>query len=227
MQRYEGDELDLPKIEIKQDYASIDICLHSPAEAKLAKTLPTASTLIHDNQAMCKSPQAHGTRPKLLIKLTADLTQNPFASTHSLDTNPFEDPVPLAGRDAQASRAETLEQRERDLERRERELNQKAEHIRVHGRNNWPPCATHSSLHSYTALSSKPCVVYPLIFHSIAEEIPEASRPLITRLYQLWLVLLLTLIINMVACIFVLLAGSSDGGRDLGASIGYTLASIT
>jgi len=64
-----------------------------------------------------------------------------------------------------------------------------------------------------------PFPVLPLIFHSIQDEIPDASRPLITRLYQLWLVLLLTLIINMVACIFILLAGAADGGRDLGASI--------
>jgi SCAMP family. len=63
-------------------------------------------------------------------------------------------------------------------------------------------------------------LVFPLIFHSITEEIPEASQPLITRLYQLWLVLVATLILNMVACIFILLAGSNDGGRDLGASIG-------
>jgi hypothetical protein len=62
--------------------------------------------------------------------------------------------------------------------------------------------------------------VYPLIYHAISEEIPDPSRPLITRLYQLWLVLLGTLIINMVACIFLLVAGSSDGGKDLGASIG-------
>jgi hypothetical protein len=41
-----------------------------------------------------------------------------------------------------------------------------------------------------------------------------------TRLYQLWLVLLATLVINMVACIFLLVAGSSDGGKDLGGSIG-------
>jgi hypothetical protein len=69
-------------------------------------------------------------------------------------------------------------------------------------------------------LLSCPCPVLPLIFHSIQDEIPEASRPLMTRLYQLWLVLMLTLIINMVACIFILLAGAADGGRDLGASIG-------
>jgi hypothetical protein len=113
--------------------------------------------------------------------------------------NPFDDPLPS---NAEATRLEELRQREQDLERREAELNKKAEHIRVHGRNNWPP-------------------FFPLIFHSIADEIPEPSRPLVTRLYQLWLVLFLTLIVNMVACIFILLSGSSDGGRDLGGSIGY------
>ena len=67
--------------------------------------------------------------------------------------------------------------------------------------------------------------VFPLIFHSIKDEIPDASRPLITRLYQLWLVLFATLIINMIACIFILLAGVEDGARDLGASIGHVLLS--
>lgn len=140
-----------------------------------------------------------------------DYTQNPFASTHSLDTNPFDDPTTPAqsSHPVEQTRLEELRQRERDLERREEELNKKAEHIRQHGKNNWPP-------------------FLPLIFHSIADEIPEASRPLITRLYQLWLVLVATLILNMVACIFILLAGSQDGGRDLGASIGYLfLISIT
>lgn len=62
--------------------------------------------------------------------------------------------------------------------------------------------------------------VYPLIYHSIQDEIPEASRPLITRLYQLWLVLLTTLILNFVACLFVFFANTKDAGSDLGASIG-------
>jgi len=62
-------------------------------------------------------------------------TENPFASTHSLDANPFDDPPP-----ENKSRVDTLARRERDLERREQELNQRAEHIRRHGRNNWPPC---------------------------------------------------------------------------------------
>ncbi|KAG2357685.1 scamp-domain-containing protein [Suillus spraguei] len=122
-----------------------------------------------------------------------EFTENPFASSHSLDTNPFDDPSPkqTAQHDAHL---DDISRRERDLERRERELNQRAEHIRTHGRNNWPP-------------------FYPLIYHAISEEIPEASRPLITRLYQLWLVLLGTLIINMVACIFILIAGSAMVAR--------------
>ncbi|KAF9053737.1 scamp-domain-containing protein [Hymenopellis radicata] len=130
--------------------------------------------------------------------MSYNTNENPFASTHSLDTNPFDDPQS----NAEARRLEELRQREADLERRERELSQKADNIRKHGKNNWPP-------------------FFPLIFHSIPEEIPDASQPLITRLYQLWLVLLGTLILNMIACIFILIAGSSDGGRDVGASIGY------
>ncbi|KAF5380901.1 hypothetical protein D9615_004001 [Tricholomella constricta] len=136
-----------------------------------------------------------------------DYTHNPFASTHSLDTNPFDDPsTPTQYQSqtsaAEASRLEEIRRREADLERREQELNAKANNLRRHGKANWPP-------------------FFPLIFHSIKDEIPEASQPLITRLYQLWLVLFLTLIINMVACIFILLAGGEEGGRDLGASIGY------
>ncbi|TFK42531.1 scamp family-domain-containing protein [Crucibulum laeve] len=134
-----------------------------------------------------------------------DYHSNPFASTHSLDTNPFDDPPaqPSASSySAEQARLEEIRRREQDLERREAELNNKAENLRKNGRKNWPP-------------------FFHLIFHSIQDEIPEASRPLITRLYQLWLVLVATLIINMVACICILISGSQEGGRDLGASIGY------
>jgi len=136
----------------------------------------------------------------------SQLTENPFASTHSLDANPFDDPAPLSSSAGPphnaATRMDDLNRRERDLERREQELTQKAENFRKNGRNNWP-------------------FFFPLIFHSIQDEIPEASRFLITRLYQLWLVLLGTLVVNMVACIFVLTAGAPNGGSDLGTSIGY------
>lgn len=149
----------------------------------------------------------------LTLGFPGALTENPFASTHSLDANPFDDPVPLSEHASpglsypspqHAARLEELSQRERDLERREAELTQKAEHIRRFGRNNWPP-------------------FYPLIFHSIPDEIPEPQRPLITRLYQLWFVLLGTLVINMIACIFILTSGSTGGASDLGSSIGYLI----
>ncbi|KAF6765254.1 scamp family-domain-containing protein [Ephemerocybe angulata] len=131
-------------------------------------------------------------------------TQNPFASSHSLDTNPFDDPPQQSSGYAAAEQArlEEIRRREQDLERRESELNTKADNLRRNGRNNFPP-------------------FFPLVFHSIKDEIPEASRPLITRLYQLWLVLLATLIVNVVACVFILTAGAAGGGSDLGSSIGY------
>jgi len=129
-------------------------------------------------------------------------SENPFASSHSLDANPFEDPSPP--QPSNNAQLDELSRRERDLERREQELSARADHIKRHGRSNWPP-------------------FYPLIYHDISEEIPAASQPLITRLYQLWLVLFATLIINVVACIFLLAAGSSSGGGDLGGSIGYLI----
>jgi hypothetical protein len=128
----------------------------------------------------------------------SNYNENPFASSHSL-SDPFDDPAPSQ---ADAARLEAIRQREADLDRRERELSERAEIIKHHGKNNWP-------------------FFFPLIYHDISEEIPEASRPLITRLYQLWLVLFGTLILNMIACIFILIAGSPDGGRDVGAAIGY------
>ena len=45
-------------------------------------------------------------------------------------------------------------------------------------------------------------------------------------MFQLWLLLLGTLVVNLIACIFILLGGSSDGGRDVGASAMYVLSSI-
>lgn len=155
------------------------------------------------------------------VSSSARYTENPFASTHSLDTNPFDDPAPGP---AHAARMEELAQRERDLERRETELTQKADHIKRHGRNNFPPCKSLPNTPPYPGLTLP--TVYPLIYHSIPDEIPEASRPLITRLFQLWMVLGATLLFNMVACIINFAVGAKDGGSDLGSSIGYDPLSL-
>ena len=123
-----------------------------------------------------------------------------------------------------ASRTADLERRERDLESRERELQQKAETIRkrmavITGR--LVSLFRRSSASQKLSCLFLPVllVVFPLIYHDISEEIPEASRPLIKRLYLLWLILAGTLIVNMVACIFVLTSGGSDGVKDLIISI--------
>lgn len=70
--------------------------------------------------------------------MPGDLTMaNPFASTHSLDANPFDDPPSDV---SHANRLEDLNRRERELQNREQELTRKADNIRKHGRNNFPPC---------------------------------------------------------------------------------------
>jgi len=136
--------------------------------------------------------------------MASGYSENPFASTHSLE-DPFADnsAIPLPETNpSQSATAASLAQREAELAERERNLKAREEHVKKHGRNNWPP-------------------FYPLIYHSINDEIPEASRSLIMRLYQLWLLLLVTLVVNMVACIVILIAGSDDGARDVGASVTY------
>ncbi|KAG8759985.1 hypothetical protein FRC14_004427 [Serendipita sp. 396] len=136
------------------------------------------------------------------------LTENPFASTATLDGNPFDDPATATSQFHQqdptsaASRNAELDRRERELAAREAALHERSEHIRKHGRNNFPP-------------------FFPLIFHSIKDEIPEAHQQTMTRLFQLWLVLGVTLIVNLVAIILVILAGDGDGVRDVSGAITY------
>ena len=59
-----------------------------------------------------------------------------------------------------------------------------------------------------------------MIYHSITDEIPEKSRTTVRNLYWSWYALVATLAVNLVACAFLLTTGSSDGGKDLAASIG-------
>jgi hypothetical protein len=108
-----------------------------------------------------------------MLLFSAELTQNPFASTHSLDANPFDDPptqssssFPSTTKD---SRLEQLSQREQDLERREQELNKKAEHIRTHGRNNWPFSMYHHLSRLTTPLIEGACT-------SVSSHIPLHLR---------------------------------------------------
>ncbi|GAA6037097.1 hypothetical protein JCM8097_008730 [Rhodosporidiobolus ruineniae] len=106
------------------------------------------------------------------------------------------------GPDVQA-RLDDLQRRERELQAREQALTQRAEHIRKHGRNNWPPGP------------------FPLLFHDIDQEIPEPHRPTVLTLYRVWMFLVLTLVVNLVGGVLLLVSGASNGGADLGAAIMY------
>ncbi|CAO1620955.1 unnamed protein product [Jaminaea pallidilutea] len=111
-------------------------------------------------------------------------------------------PVQGGGRGGGSAREEELQRRERELEQRERDLQNRADHIQKHGRNNWP-------------------FFYPLIYHDIQAEIPSQYQQVVHHLYILWLIFVGTLIINVVACVFLLVQGSSDGIKDMIAAIVY------
>ncbi|KDN52575.1 scamp-domain-containing protein [Tilletiaria anomala UBC 951] len=101
-----------------------------------------------------------------------------------------------------AARLAEIERRERELEQRERDLQSRADHIKKHGRNNWP-------------------FFYPLIYHDIDVEIPPESQQVVRHLYLLWMLWSASLCINMLACIFLLVSGARDGARDMISSIVY------
>lgn len=61
----------------------------------------------------------------------------------------------------------------------------------------------------------------PIIYHDIDAEIPPDSREAMQHIYILWLVLVGTLIVNLVACVFLLIQGSSDGIKDMITGIVY------
>ncbi|SCZ96633.1 BZ3500_MvSof-1268-A1-R1_Chr4-4g07499 [Microbotryum saponariae] len=178
---------------------------------------------------------------------------NPFADPHhqqGMDSNPFADPTVQQGLHSSAheygedadyeaattktpaaatgsapvdmqSRFQDLERREQELRSREAQLTAKAEHIRKHGRNNWPPGP------------------FPLIYHDINEEIPAEHQSTVLTLYRLWMFLILTLTVNLVAAILLLISqgghtkltlsavvrvprpSANNGGADLAAGIMY------
>ncbi|WFD30455.1 hypothetical protein MSPP1_001476 [Malassezia sp. CBS 17886] len=103
---------------------------------------------------------------------------------------------------ANAMHMDDLRRREQELSARERDLDARTEHMRRFGRNNWPP-------------------FYPLVYHDIASEIPPDSQPVMLNLYRLWLLLLVALIVNFVACLVLVISRGFDRLSDLINSIVY------
>jgi hypothetical protein len=101
-----------------------------------------------------------------------------------------------------------MRRREEELNRRERDLD------RTEAKANWPPCEHKSEnlpgLSSHLNVASNR-LVFPLIRHQISD-LPDQNQRTMKALYTQWLALIVTLIVNLVACILLLLAGSSDGG---------------
>ncbi|WWC63601.1 uncharacterized protein I303_106206 [Kwoniella dejecticola CBS 10117] len=107
------------------------------------------------------------------------------------------------GAGASDPRAAELSRREAELARREQDLARREQESGSY-RNNWPP-------------------FYPFV-HYDPEIIEDPTKRQTIKLigYQ-WYALAATLIINMLGCIFLLLAGASEGGADLASSISYVV----
>ncbi|KAI9350251.1 scamp family-domain-containing protein [Obelidium mucronatum] len=104
-----------------------------------------------------------------------------------------------------AQKEADLRRREEALAAREQEVLQQEAALRAHGLHppNWPP-------------------FYPLIYHDIDTEVPAASRPTITKIYNYWLSTCVVLAVNMVACLSILASHSTTtGGSDFGGALIY------
>ncbi|KAJ3207800.1 hypothetical protein HDU67_007212 [Dinochytrium kinnereticum] len=114
-------------------------------------------------------------------------------------------PATSAAARSLAAKEEELKKREEELAAREQALREHQENLRSHGLNlpNWPP-------------------FYPLIYHNIQDEIPETSRPLMTRIYRYWLATIGVFFVNMIGCLSLLISHSTYyGASDFGISLIY------
>ncbi|KAI6018377.1 hypothetical protein EDC04DRAFT_453604 [Pisolithus marmoratus] len=158
-------------------------------------------------------PSYHSLSPQPTVE-TERLSALPLLSPAVLSPVPsYHSSSPGLTAEVEHLQVDVLEQGESDpAQAREQEPNPRTEAIRRHRRNNWPPCI-------------------PLIVHSIPDDIPEASRPLITRLYYLWLALPTTLVLNVVGYIFVWWSPSASSsyavGDYVGGSVGYRISAFS
>ena len=64
---------------------------------------------------------------------------------------------------------------------------------------------------------------YPITYHSIKDDIPPESRRTVLTLYYSWMFTIVCYVVNMAACLCILIAGSSGGAADFGYSIMYVV----
>lgn len=99
-------------------------------------------------------------------------------------------------------REEALRRQDEELKRRQRELDERERRMDMgEGKANWP-------------------FFFPLIRHEIAD-LPATHQKTMKSMYYQWLALVVTLVVNLVACVLLLIAGSSDGGKDTAAAGSY------
>ena len=141
-------------------------------------------------------------RTQLHLPTPSNPFSHPNDSAFSLDSQDTERAAPAPARSWGAPKTGTLDERERRLRDREAEVARREEAVGVYT-NNWPPCAFWLGCLLQVLMRK----VFPLVHHDIS-----SSPQTVKFLYYQWLLLVATLIINLLGCIFLLISGSSEGG---------------
>ncbi|WVQ90553.1 hypothetical protein IAS59_004333 [Cryptococcus gattii] len=126
-----------------------------------------------------------------------------FGGASGSTTNAYSDYGYGAGYASQDAnkKAEELRRREEELNRREAEFTRRQQESGAYA-NNWPP-------------------LYPFVHYDPSIIQDPSKRRTITLIGYQWYALAVTLIFNLLGCIFLLISGSSEGGADMASSASY------
>ncbi|KAI9190284.1 hypothetical protein H9P43_001717 [Blastocladiella emersonii ATCC 22665] len=109
---------------------------------------------------------------------------------------------PSVDKPAESAAEAALRYREKDLERREAALAAKESEIR----------AREQKIEEVTSRQFNWPKFKPILYHSIEKEIPAKGRPVVQRMYYLWMFSVWTYVINCIACLSALITKHSAGG---------------
>jgi hypothetical protein len=185
------------------------------------QTSPSDSLTVHQNPFDPRQPlDSNPFEPSAISSNPFSHPNDSASSLNSQDTErglggaasqPY-DSIPNQGHghgqsSASVKKTSDYDERMRVLREREAEVAARERAVGIQ-QNNWPPCMTHFL---QSRLIDERCAVFPFVHHDIST-LPTQHQTVTKLLYYQWLALAVTLIVNLLGAIFLLVAGSSEGG---------------